>query len=339
MSLSKVSYMDDLAHALKVHEVQKSAFTTSDFVSGALSHEEAEQFIVEVVNESRMLQLVRRQNKTDRTGDLAFLDVSGNITEKATENTDSGNTRKPTTRELTYTTEKSRSALDITGEVIEDNVEGEEGRETIMNAILARIANDMETLAIQGDEDTVGSDDLSRLLKINDGWIKLTGTDDGAHLVSANNKRASWDLLNEMVGNLPSKWMNRLTTDYRFWMNWDSVRSIVKDEAARTTDLGDTFRRTGALPPILGVPTEIVPLMPSDLSLSGTDSLGTTIFLAMPSQFIFIVQRDIQIEWERMPRADRWESTIHMRTDFLVEQPDSVVRATDVIVDLAATAF
>jgi hypothetical protein len=45
---------------------------------------------------------------------------------------------------------------------------------------------------------------------------------------------------------------------------------------------------------------------------------------------IYFVQRDITIEWDRQPRQDMWEVTIHFRCDFEVENVDLVVIAKNV---------
>lgn len=38
-------------------------------------------------------------------------------------------------------------------------------------------------------------------------------------------------------------------------------------------------------------------------------------------------------EWDRVPRSDKWEITIHTRNDFAIENTDMITMAYDVGVD------
>lgn len=334
-------YLDALADELKVREAAKTATTvlTTDLdAGGALTEEEADQFITEVVNESMFLQMARLHRTNKPSGKINFMNITSHVTEAADEDTDSGNVVKPSFRKLTYATKKTRTAVDISGESLEDSIEGAGAQQTIMNGILAKMGSDMETLAWEGDESVAGSDAYSRLVQTNDGWLTQLTQAAGVHHVDAGNKKLSFDLMSEMFRNLPSKWKRRIG-EFKWIMSWSAAQALVEAEAARLTDLGDNFRVTGALPNILGIPVVIVPLFPEDLTLTGTASQGTECLLAQPQNFIYVVQRDVSIEWERVPRKDRWEATVYMRTDFIVEQPDAIVRAVNVNIDPTAASY
>ena len=102
------------------------------------------------------------------------------------------------------------------------------------------------------------------------------------------------------------------------------------DWSDRETGGGDVALSRGTVPGPWGIPMLEVPLMPEDLSYgtSGTD--GSEIWLTPLKNLVYFVQREITIEFDRKPRQDVWEVTIHFRVDFEVENPDLVCMAQNV---------
>jgi len=312
----------------------KAALLLADFDHVSMANEEADRFITQVVDESALLRTIRVHRTSTPSGDLSKLNITGPVTEKATENTDSGNTSKPVNTSVSYATMKTRSALNISGEVQEDTIEGGGARNTIMNAMVLQIANDMENLAIEGDSSIAGSVTASdRLLKSNNGFHALTGSGSNVHQVDAGGLRCSYRLLLAMRRAMPTKWARDLTK-LRWIMSQKCALDLSEEWGGRVTDLGDALRRTGELPPILGIPVLEVPLMPTDLTIDGTSgATGSFIWLTNPLNLIYVVQRELTVEWERVPRADRDEATIHMRSDFIIEEDDAIVKANNVNTD------
>ena len=307
--------------------------------TGGLAQNLADSFIDLMREESVLLKEVRLWRVTERTGEVSKLDFSGHATEQASENTTSTETRRPTSTFLTYTTKKTRSQFDLTAEVVEDNIEGASGAQTILNVMLKSIRNSMETLGIEGDESNASTDDFSRLQKTNDGWNILTNQANGGRIKSAGAKRVSWELLRQMLVDLPTRyWQDR--TALR-WIGSPLVLLDLQAEAeGKDTNLGDLMWSSATGPPApLGIPFLEVPLMPTNLSVTGTDSTGTILWLCDPKNFIYVVQRDMVVHQEFIPRFDRTEITAFMRTDFLVENADAVVKATNLVLDPGADRF
>ena len=342
-----MDYMTQLAKQLgvgnnedfDVQEVVSKALSTTALSAGsAILDEQADAFINEVVNESKMLSMARLERKNSSTGKINLMNITGNVTEQASEGTDSGNTISPSFSALTYNMTKLRSAIDLNAEALEDNIAGQGLDDQTMAAILDKVATDLEELAWEGDESIVGTDANSRLLKSNDGWLTLLTAANGTTIVDGANKKPSYILLSAMYRNLPRKWRRR-KGEFRFFMNDEAAELILNDEAARATGLADRFRETGELGMINGIRIEIIPMIPADLSLTGTDSQGTVILLAQPQNFIYLVQREISVERERKPRTDTWEVTLFHRCDFLIERYDAIVRANNVTLDPTADYF
>jgi hypothetical protein len=72
-----------------------------------------------------------------------------------------------------------------------------------------------------------------------------------------------------------------------------------------------------------------VPLMPEDLTY-GSNSDATQMWLTPLQNLIWFVQREVTIEWDRVPRSDKWETTIHWRGDVQVESSAMVVIAENI---------
>lgn len=326
---------------------QKSAMTTADLQSSGLKNEDAERFINSVVGESVLLSNIRVHRTDSPSGDISKLNFTGPVTQKATEATTFTDTSKPVNTTVSYVTKKTVSAIDISGEVTEDNIEGQGGRQTIMDAMTTKIANDMETLAIEGDDSIAGTSAIEKLLKTNDGFHIQTASGSGAHLVSAAGRRASMLFLMGMLRNLPTKYRKNL--DRLRWIMSSNVALDLQQELAALNPgyalgnggaLADQLKVSGGLPKLHGIMPLVVPLLPEDLTLDGTaGDTGSFIWLTDPNNLIYVVQRDMTIEWERVARKDAWEATVHMRTDFIIEEIDAVVKGVNVNTNTAAAAY
>lgn len=300
--------------------------------SASLKRELATEFINLVVNESVLLQEIRTKMVDAPSGDLVKLNITTNVLELASENTDSGNTRRPTDSALTYNTVKLRAALDYSGEWTEDNIESEGGVNTVLTAFSDAIANDHEVLCISGDASVSGSTDYQRLVKANDGFHTLTASGTGVQILNAGATRPSYALLSDMLKLMPTKYKRNLSK-LRWIMSWGTAMSLVDEIAGRLTEYSEVTKRTGmsVLEKVLNIQTLIIPYLPEDLTLTGTSgTTGTFIWLADPKNFIAIFQRNITMEKERVPRSDRWELTMYLRTDYLVENTAAIVKATNV---------
>ncbi len=313
-------------------------FTTSGLVDNATAKDLAERFIRLFVDESVLLRTIRTVFTDAPSGEMAKLDISGYVVEKATENSASTETRKPTTTALDYVNKKFRAQMDITGEVAEDNIERDGGKTAFMDAFSVQVANNLEELCIEGDESISGTTDAERLKKTNDGLHVLTAAGTGTNLKSAGGTRVDWPLFKEAMTNLPTRYRRNLR-NYRWMMSPNTVLDLKEHVYDRATSFGDSmFNNAGNLAP-LGVDILEVPMLPEDLTVSGTGSTGTFIWLVDPRNFMHVVQRRVQTITEYQPRKDVHEVTVYGRNDFLVENTDAIVKITDVVLDPTAARY
>ena len=338
--------LDAAVEQLTAHMAAKAAtpVTTSQLVDAngvGLSVEVPDAFIDLVVDESELLKLVRVHRTNKPSGDIAKVTVQGPITEYAEENSAATETRAHTPGSVHFQTRKVRSLYDFTTEAEEDNIEGPSGVSTLLDALRKQVANDVETLSIEGDESQVGTDDYSRLVKANDGWNVLTGAGTGTHLVNAGNTRVSWKLLSKMVKSMPTKWRRGdWKRRFKFLCTPDVHQQLLDEAQERATGLGDgVWRGNEDNVSPLGIQVVEVPLIPQDLAGSGTASSGTFLWLMDPRNFIYVIQRQMTMHREFRPRSDKMEFTLYHRPDFIVENTDAIVKAVNVLTDEAVARY
>jgi len=325
-------------------QLRKAAITSGTTLTttngGKLNREQADSFISKVYDESKLVKMGTTERVDEASGQISLIDFPSPITRAATENMASGTytTHTPVHTAVNFDTVKAESSVDLTGEANEDSIQGKSYRKTVETSVENRVATDIEILAIEGDTATAGATANARLLQINDGWHKLTAAGTGSHIVNANGRRISMKLLNAMLMALPTKYQKNLAR-FRFLAPSVCVWDFAYQHSTRTSDKGDFEYQNHAQYEPYGIPLEPIPLMPIDLAVSGTDSTGGFIWLADPKTFVAVMQRKVTIEWERVPRGDKWEMTIHHRSDFIVRNTDEVVKATNVLVDINGTAY
>lgn len=293
--------------------------------AGYMLPEQATRFIDMTVDESVLLKMVRIHRTSRPQGEIDKLNLAEPVTEGAAEATDTGNLYpvNSITSKVEFTTKKVRSAFDLSKETLEDNIEGAGFRQTILQAFAKRIATDLEMLAIQGDKTKYAADTtaLGRLLKVLDGWEVQTRS--GVHLVDANGAIISKSLFSRALRAMPRKYLiayNRL--------RWFASPSIYQDYVDQLTDrqttLGDTALTQGNQEiRVFGIPLIRVPLIPENLGDTGN---RTFVWLTFPENFIWVIQRAIEVNWFFNARKDSWENTTFTRIDALIENKDAVVR-------------
>jgi len=287
-----------------LQRVTKAALTTTTGADAILNAEQSDQFINLVVNQSTMLQECDVRRVDGPSGEFTKMDLTTPITEKATEGEAAANvtTHYPSFTKVEYSTVKVRSAIDITSEFIEDNIAKTNGRTQIMTAFADRISTDLEMLAIEGDSSLGSSTAEQKLLRSCDGWHVLTDSSTGTHQFDAGVKRVNMKMLAEMFSRLPSRYKKN-RRNFRWICSPRVLEDFLYTVSGRSTDAGDAVYRGEPTFAPLGVKFMEVPLIPEDLTLSGTGSTGSFIWLADPKNFIWVIQRKFQMERERVPSA------------------------------------
>lgn len=312
--------------------MQKAAIDSTSLPNSILTREQSDRFIDLVVDETVLLKRARVVRVNAPKGEINKLDLGSIVTEGA-HTTSTATTRTPTERIVLYDMEKYRSAFDLKTDFTEDNIERGRVQDLLLQMFTKRIAIDTEIAAIQSDDSLTtgdGQSDSNNLLGVNQGWqIILENTVPAAQIIDAGGAAPTKQLYFDMKRQIPSRY--RAAQPSYTWITpsgpWDLWTLEWTD---RATVGGDKALAAGMAPGPLGIPMIQAPLMPENLSFGTAGTDGSQIWLTPPKNLIYFIQRDITIEWQRQPRQDLWEATIHFRVDFQVENPDLVIMATNV---------
>jgi len=318
--------------AFGVQDISKSAIDETSLPNTVLTRQAADRFIDMVVDTTTLMKEVRVERVNKAKGQINKLDLAEIVTEGA-QTTSRVTTHVPSEKQITYDTEKYRSAFDLKSDFLEDNPEGTAVRDRLLAMFTKRIGNDIEIAAIQGDDDLTVGDDQSQennLLGVNDGFSKILRENvPNAQQIDANGKAASADLYFVMKSAIPAKY-RILKPNYAFITPSGPSDEWAYEWAQRGTTTADQVLATGLRPGPWGIPMLECYYMPEDLTFGSAGTDGCEIWLTPLKNLVYFVQRDITIEFDRQPRNDAWEVTIHFRVDFEVEDPDLVVIAKNV---------
>jgi hypothetical protein len=323
-----------------IEDVTKSVIDGSALPNSLLNRQQADRFIDLLVDTSVLLKVARREKKDHAKGEVNKLDLATIVTEGANA-TSKARTSTPTESVVTYDMVKYRSAFDLRKDFLEDNLERDAIRDKVLGMFTKRMAIDGEMAAIQGDDSLTVGDSQSaenNLLGVNDGFQKiLLANVPTSQIVNADGAAPSDDLYYAMRRKVPARY-RVAKPSYRFIVPSGPADKWTKDWAGRLTIGGDQALRTGEAPGPWGVPMLEVPMFPEDLAFTagsttgnaGAKTDGSFIWYTPYENLIWFVQREITIEFDRKPRQDLWECTIHWRCDFEIENPDLVVVAKNV---------
>lgn len=317
--------------------VEKADIDATALPNSILNAQQANRFIDLVVDQSALLRLVRVVKIDHPTGEINKLDL-GSIVSEGAGTTTTATTHTPTESVVTYTSVKYRSAFDLSTDFVEDNIEGGTVRDTLLNMFTKRIGTDAELAAIEGDDSLATGDAQTQennLLGVNDGWkVILAAKVPAAQKVDAAGAASSRKLFYDMKRKIQRRY-RIARPDYRWllppsvWDKWEldegeSTPAAGSEAAAATRQAGTVGRRP------FGIPQVEVPLMPEDLTYGTAVTDGSEMWLSPLLNFLWFIQRDITIEWDRIPRQDKWEVTIHWRADVEVENEQMVIIAQNV---------
>lgn len=312
--------------------VYKATIDGSTLPQVVLGRQQTEEFLDMVVDESALLKRVRNVRSSVPSWQINKLDLSEPVTELASL---THSERAPSESVVNLDTVKLRSTFDLKSDFTEDirATSPEEVRRRIANMFAVRIGMDIELLGIQGDDSISTSITASdRLLKANDGWIQLLDDNaPAAQIIDAAGTTSCKKLFYDLIRKMPNKYKKM-----RQRLVWIVPPAIVEkwayDLTGRATMLGDDtlVKDMNLIPGPFGIPMLPAGLMPEDQSYGTLSSTCARIILCDPKNLIYAVQREVKWEWERVPRSDAFESTVHTRVDFQIENVNACVMAKNV---------
>jgi Phage capsid family len=212
-----------------------------------------------------------------------------------------------------------KAEVNLTDEVLEDNIERGELRQTILEMIAERAAVDAEELFIQGDI-TNATDPYLALLN---GLLVQAKS----HVVDAGNQPLGKNLLHDLLKTIPSEYLRNKKL-MKFLTSVDNDLNYRNTLADRATIGGDKFLTEDT--PVLysGVPVTPIPLFPENM---GAGSNTTDIILADPKNIFIGIWRQIRIEWDRKITTGTLRIVCTMRVDVKYADENGIAKAINVV--------
>lgn len=292
---------------------------------GLMSPEQTEMFIDMVVEQPTILKQVRTVKMGAPTRKISRLGFQNRILTAASQTGGAsdagGNTRyvtsanrsKPTTSQIELVTKEVIAEVRIPYEALEDNIEGQNFENRVIGLIAERAAIDLEELALAGD--TASGDPYLALL---DGYLKQATVNVVDHLGAQINAT----MFTNGALAMPQKYLRNLAPLRNFVSTANHIKYRA-NLAARATGYGDSMLTTSAPIYAAGIAVEAAPM----LSASNNGSRG---LLTHPQNFIFGIQRQVQIETDKDIRSREIIIVLTARVDFQVDDVNAVVKYVNI---------
>ena len=324
--------------------LRKADLTLADLTAngGMLQPEDSTAFIRKLIKEptiiraARVIEMLAPQRKINKIG------FGQRILRKATSGTalpqnaamtgGLGGRAKPTTEQLTLTTQEVIAEVRLPYDVLEDNIEraqaatnsppnqGAAGglKDTIISMIAERAALDMEELCLLGDTaytNSADSDDAA-YLSMFDGWLKMAVT--GGNVVDAASATVSKNLFRDGTKAMPSQYL-RDRVNMKHFVSVNNETQYRDTLADRGTALGDNMVQ--GLSPVFayGSPVNAVPMMPEAKGL-----------FCNPLNLILGIQRQVSLEFDKDISARQYIIVLTARIAVEIEEALATVAYSNI---------
>jgi hypothetical protein len=299
--------------------IEKADLALQDLVTGGgyLQPEQAQKFMRLLVKQSVLLKSATVRPMKAPKSSVSQIKFGSRVLRRGQERTalTEAQRAKPDLSHVELDAKLFKAEVDLDDEVLEDNIEAGDLRQTVMELLAQAISRDMEELVIAGD--TASADPF---LSTMDGLLKKATS----NVVDAAGAPISKDLLDDLLRTLPSEYRSDKTA-LRFFCAVDSEQDYRSTLAERATAAGD--RMLEESPPVLysGVPLAPIPLWPENL---GQNSNRTASILTHPKNVVVGIWRQIRLETDRDISAGVLKIVATLRFDATYAEEPGVARLT-----------
>jgi hypothetical protein len=302
--------------------VQKADLQLADLAPGGLLvPKQAARFLRIAIKKNVLSQRVRvptmthpeeRQPKILWTGRVMHAASSGVALSDAQRS-------KPSFDRMTLISKLGKAEVHIHREVLEDQIERNVLRQTVVDFMGEKVSADFEEALINGD--TASGDDW---LALQDGLVKKATS----NVLLAGVVSLDGPVLRDLIQTLPEEFDDQ--EGLNFFTNRKARSDYRSSIRTRATDVGDAII-TGAAPGELGydgVPLVKVPRFPNSLG-AGTNE--TVVMHMDPKNAVMGFQRRITLDTEFRISEQVWAIVITVRMAIEFEHEPAVAKATGVI--------
>lgn len=303
--------------------LEKADMALSDLTTGGLLvPEQAQRFIRILIDEAKVMRLATVTPMKSHTQEVSSIRFANRILRAGAEATAMpiGDRAVPQTGKVDLVAKLFKAQVNISYETLEDNIEQDTLKQTIMQLMGEAIARDLDEILVQGD--TTSADTF---LAQFDGILRSATS----NVVNAGGVPLTKTVLRDMLKAMPSPFL-RNRDSLRFLTSVDAEIDYRDSLSNRMTNTGD--RALDGMAPVGygGVPVIDVPLFPENLG-AGTNE--TNVLLLDPKNINVGIWRQIQIETDKDIQAGQVIIVVTMRADMKYIEETAVVKTNAVTVN------
>ena len=301
--------------------LEKADFALAELVSngGLLLPEQSKKFMRLSTEESVLLPQVTYRPMSRAKEEIDQIKFGSRVLRAARELTalPEADRTVPNLSKVELTAREFIGEVNLSDQVLEENIEQGELRQTIMQLLAPAVGRDLEEVVINGDS---GSADP--FLAQFDGILAQAQS----NIVDAAGAPFSKDLFHDMMRALPPRYRKN-KRELRFYTASDGELEYRNTLAERSTSAGDKYLETDT--PVLAAGTPIVgiPLFPAN---QGATNDQTSVILTHPKNIVVGVRRKIRIEWERSIRQRAVAIVVTLEAGMTYSEEEGCVKAVNV---------
>jgi hypothetical protein len=303
--------------------LQKADLALSDLTSGGgiLQPETAQKFMRILIDESVVMKLATVVPMKSFKMEVPKIRFMNRILRAGQEGVAlaAGDRAKPNLTNVELDAALFKAEVRLPNEVLEDNIERDQLKQTIMQLMGEAISRDMDEVGIQGDP-TSGDPFLANLPA---GGALYQAT---SNIVDAQTSVLNKNVLKSCLKSMPTPFL-RNSTLLRFLTHNYAVMDYRDTIASRQTPGGDSFLLENAEPTYSSIPVTQVPLFPTDLG-GGTNC--TDVLLTDPKNITVGIWREIRMETDKDVSAGVVIIVASLRFDVRYAEQTAVVKAINV---------
>lgn len=262
------------------------AIELGDFVGGQglLNRDQQREYVVLLKRMTAMFGVCRTIIMPQAAMEISKLQIGEPITVSVTENTNPAQDNKVLVNTVHLDAKKVRSSHDLTTEVLQQNLEGDDFEMTVIRAMAARSALDLGLLALLGDTTLPSGTKYNNLLNGQDGWYKKA---QNGHVLDLQGTEIEPGIFSEMIRMMPQQY--RGDPGLRFIVSETAVIDWQDTLQARPTALGDSALGAGgpSLQPY-GKKFQIEPLISDDMPITVAESVPAYVYGTIAGPFTIV---------------------------------------------------
>jgi hypothetical protein len=302
--------------------LQKADLALADLTSGGgiLQPETAQKFMRILINEAVVMKQATVVPMKSMKMEIPKIQFGSRILRAGSVGValSASDRSKPDTSNVELDAELFKAEVRLPNEVLEDNIERDQLKQTIMQLMAEAIARDVDEVIVQGD--TTSSDPF--LAQIN-GLLKQSVT----NTVDAEGALLNKQVLKSMMKTMPTQFL-RNRAMLRFLTSVHAEIDYRDSLASRQTPGGDSFLTEAGSASYSGIPIQDVPLFPELLVNSdGGPSNCTNVVLTDPKNITVGVWREIRLETDKDVSAGVVIVVASLRMDMKYAHEPAVVKA------------